>query len=86
MKLTPSERTLRARIAAHELHAKGRTNTKAATEASPARATYFERQVDPNGTLSPRERARRAEHLRQAHFTRLALLSAKARREQKCRS
>lgn len=40
----------------------------------------FEREVDPDGVLSPEERARRAEHLRKAHFQRLALKSARARR------
>ncbi|WP_245612650.1 hypothetical protein [Actinotalea ferrariae] len=41
----------------------------------------FERQVDPEGTLAPDERARRAEHARKAHFARLALKSARARRQ-----
>ncbi|WP_370332603.1 hypothetical protein [Mycolicibacterium hippocampi] len=40
----------------------------------------FERQVDPDGTLPSAERARRAEHARKAHFQRMALKSAQARR------
>jgi len=40
----------------------------------------FEHQVDPEGKLSPAERAQRAEHARKAHFKRLALKSARARR------
>jgi hypothetical protein len=40
----------------------------------------FEREVDPDGSLDPHERAVRAEHLRKAYFQRLALKSAKARR------
>jgi len=40
----------------------------------------FEREADPDGVLSPEERRRRAEHLRSAHFARLAYASAKARR------
>jgi len=40
----------------------------------------FEHQADPEGTLLPAERARRAEHLRKAHFQRLALKSAQSRR------
>jgi hypothetical protein len=40
----------------------------------------FEREVDPNNELSPAERAIRAEHLRKAHFKRLALKSARSRR------
>jgi hypothetical protein len=48
-----------------------------------ARAVFlarFERQVDPEGLLPSAERQRRAEQLRSAHFARLALASAKARR------
>ncbi len=41
----------------------------------------FERQVDPDGSLSPAERARRAGLARKAYFTRLALRSAQARRK-----
>ena len=40
----------------------------------------FETQVYPEGILPPAERARRAEHARKAHFQRLALKSARARR------
>lgn len=78
MALTPSERSLHARMAAHRQHAAGRTNT------APARAAFldrFEREVDPDLTLDPAERARRAEHARKAYFTGLALKSAKARRQ-----
>ncbi|MGP4114158.1 hypothetical protein ACTWP5_25015 [Streptomyces sp. 4N509B] len=48
----------------------------------PARTAFldkFEKQADPDGTLTPAERARRAEHLRKAHFQRLALASSRAR-------
>lgn len=78
--LTPEERSLRARVAAHAMHAKN--DAKATTAA--ARDTFlssFERQVDPDGVLAPEERARRAEHARKAHFASLALKSAKARRK-----
>jgi hypothetical protein len=40
----------------------------------------FERDVDPDGTLLPAERAKRAEYARKAYFQRLALKSAQARR------
>jgi hypothetical protein len=40
----------------------------------------FERQVDPDNTLLPAERAKRAENARKAYYQRLALKSAKARR------
>jgi hypothetical protein len=66
-------------MAAHLLHA-GIPDATAHT--APARAAFlgrFEREVDPDGTLDPGERARRAEHARKAYFLRLALASAHAR-------
>jgi len=77
--LTPSERVMRARLAAHTLHA---TITDPAAHTAPARKAFldrFELEVDPDGTLDPSERARRAAHARKAYFARLALKSAKAR-------
>ena len=77
--MTPTERTLRARLAAHSLHAA--VDSRAHTE--PARRAFMERfddEVDPNRLLSPLERQRRAEQARKAYFTRLALKSAQARR------
>jgi hypothetical protein len=71
---------MRARLAAHTQHAAGRTNVKPAREAFKAR---FEAQVDPDGILPPEERARRAQHAMQAHMTRLALASSKARARRK---
>jgi hypothetical protein len=50
---------------------------------APARRAFldrFEREADPDGTLDPAERARRASHLKRAYFGRLALKSAQARR------
>jgi hypothetical protein len=38
--------------------------------------------VDPDGTLPPAERARRAKAARSAHFTKLAYLSARKRASQ----
>jgi hypothetical protein len=77
--LSPAERSLRARLAAHTMHARhdARETTTAARAAFLAR---FEAEVDPDGLLSPEERRRRAEQARRAYFTRLALASAKARR------
>jgi hypothetical protein len=79
MPLSSSQRTMRARLAAHAMHAQGKTNT------GPARKAFmnrFEREVDPDDVLTPAERAKRAEHKRQEHMTRLAYASAKARRTQ----
>jgi hypothetical protein len=52
-----------------------------ARDASPGSDAYWERQVDPDGVLDPQERARRAGHAKKAHFARLALKSAQARRK-----
>lgn len=41
----------------------------------------FLREVDPDGTLPDAERRRRAECARRAYYQRLALASARARRE-----
>ncbi len=74
-----SLRALVGRIGAHSLHA--RHDPRQTTAA--ARAAFlsgFEREADPDGVLPPTERERRAQHLRKAHFARLALRSAKARR------
>lgn len=46
----------------------------------------FEREVDPDGTLPPVERGKRAESARRAHYLRLALRSARARRTSQSRS
>jgi len=77
--LSPTERVLRARAAAHAKHAKHDAQA-AMAKARAAFLESFERQADPDGVLPPLERRRRAEQLRSAHFARLALASAKARR------
>jgi hypothetical protein len=74
--LSPAERSLRARIAALSLHAQGRTSTTAGTAAFLAR---FERQVDPDGTLDPVERTRRAIYARKAYMATLALRRSRTR-------
>jgi hypothetical protein len=77
--LSPLERSLRARLAAHTMHSQhdARDTTAAARAKFLAR---FEAEVDPEGALTPEERRRRAEHARSAYFTRLAFERAKARR------
>ena len=74
---------MRARIAAHTLHAKvedPRAHTQPARDKFDAR---FEREVDPEGILPTEERLRRADHARKAYFIALALKSAQARRAKK---
>lgn len=51
-----------------------------------ARAKFlsnFEKAADPDGSLPPDERDRRARQLRQAHFARLAYRSAVARQKRR---
>jgi hypothetical protein len=77
--LSPAERRLRARLAAHTMHAQH--DARAVT--AKARAAFlirFERQADPDGLLPPAERQRRAQQLRSAYFAQLALAAARARR------
>jgi hypothetical protein len=76
---TPAQR---GRIGAHVSWA--RTADRAA-RTEPGRKGFlarFEREVDPDGVLPERERARRAEHALKAYMQRLALASAEQRRRQ----
>jgi hypothetical protein len=76
----PSDRVLIAKIAAAERWS--REENRAASMAAARRGFLdrFDRQVDPDGVLSPQERAIRAEHALKAHMARMALKSAQARR------
>jgi hypothetical protein len=70
---------MRARIAVHTSWASC-PDRRART--APGRRAFldrFEREVDPDGVLPPEERARRAEHARKAHMTKLALRYTQAR-------
>lgn len=78
--LSPSERRLRARLAAQTLHSKYDSRELTAN-ARRAFLAKFEDEVDPNRELPEPERLRRAESARRAYFTRLALKSAQARRK-----
>ena len=79
-RLTPQQRSLRAQIGAHSSWAKTDDRPARTAKARKAALDRFEREVDPNGELTPQERAKRAEHARKAYFARLALKSAQARR------
>jgi hypothetical protein len=79
---SPAMRALRARLAAFQMHA--RYDARQTT--AKARAVFlarFEQEADPDGVLTPQERARRAAHFRSAYFARLALASARARRSKR---
>jgi hypothetical protein len=78
--LSDSLVSLRGRLGAYEKWSRCADPSAATAPAREAFLTRFERAVDPDGTLDPRERARRAEYQKRAYFTRLALKSAEARR------
>ena len=78
--MTPAERSMRARTAAHTSWARTADRTERTKPARDAFMERFEREVDPDGVLDPVERARRAEHARKAYFAALALKSAATRR------
>jgi hypothetical protein len=77
--VSPAERSLRGRLAAHALHAQ-RDAHQTTAAARAAFLSRFEREVDPDGRLDPSERRRRAEQARRAYFIRLSLAARKARR------
>ena len=74
------DRTIIAKVAAHTRWANTVDRTAATAKARQAFTDRFERDVDPDGVLDPLERAKRAANARRAHFQRLALKSAQARR------
>lgn len=72
--------SLRAQKAAHARWSKHDRREGTA----PARAAFyrkFEKQVDPDGTLPPDERARRAESARKAYMAGIALKGLKTRQQ-----
>lgn len=82
MKLTPAQRSLRGKIGANTRWSREDPALTAARGQAGLQAR-FEREVDPDGTLSLAERTRRAEAAYKAHMQRLALASAKARSARK---
>ena len=79
--MSPEDRTMRARLAAHMSHA---NDLDPAARTAPARAAQMSRFEEQARELHPdateEQIARVAEHLRKAHFTRMAMASAKSRR------
>lgn len=76
-------RALYGSIGAHESWARTQDRSARTAAARQAFRDRFEREVDPEGVLSPAERSRRAEHARRAYYRRLAAASAKARAARK---
>lgn len=77
--LTPAQRSLRGRIAAHHRWANTPDRTAATSLGRKAFLDRFERQVDPEGKLSCELRSRLAENARKEYFSRLAQKSAQSR-------
>ena len=80
MSLTPTQRMLRAQAAAYERWAR---TPEAERQASGKRGQAgllgrFEREIDPDGTLPPAERARQVDRLYRAHMARVRLARSKA--------
>jgi hypothetical protein len=72
-----------ASLAANSRWAKEEDRSAATQAARDGLQRRFEDQVDPDRTLPADERAKRADSARRAHFQRLALKSAQARRTRK---
>lgn len=84
-KTTHSQRVLHGRLGAYTL----RSRYGSAQLVRPAREAFwskFEREVGPDGLLTPAERTRRAGMARKAYFTRLAIRSARVRAQRATQS
>lgn len=84
--MTPEQRSLRAKIATYTSWANTADRAARTAAARKAANDRFANQLDPDGVLPPDERARRAESASRAHFSRIAMLSAKARRRDAAKS
>ncbi|MFD2414998.1 hypothetical protein [Amycolatopsis pigmentata] len=78
--LTPKQRRLRARLAAHASWAKTPDRVARTSRGTQAFLERFERQVDPERKLPPEVRREMAIHARTAYMLQLAQRSAAARR------
>lgn len=76
---TPGQRSLNASIAAHTRWSRVADRTAATEPGRRGLEARFEREVDPDGVLSPEERAKRARNAKAAHFRRMNRASAAAR-------
>jgi hypothetical protein len=82
-KVPASERRLQAAIASHLRWAREASQEARRAATQPMRdglRSKWERMADPDGRLTPEELATAVDHLRKAHYRRMALASARARR------
>lgn len=82
MPLTPEQRSIRARLAAHSrwANASPEDARRQGEAAQRGLLERFAKDIDPEGSLDPEDRYRRAKHARNAHMARLALKSSQARK------
>jgi hypothetical protein len=80
MEMTPAQRTLRARVAAHTSWANTSDRAARTARARQAATDRFEKLVDPEGVLSVEERQQCAASAKKAHYLKMAAASAAARR------
>jgi hypothetical protein len=83
MSETPAERALHSRAASHVRWSRETDRTAATEPARKGLQARFEQQVDPNNTLDPVERAKRADSARKAYYADLTRRSIAARRRKK---
>lgn len=86
-KLSPEQRSLRAKVAVNTRWANSSAADRKANSqrAIAGQLEAFARQVDPNNELPEAERQRRAEHARKAHMARLSLKASRARSANRAR-
>lgn len=82
-RLTPKQRSLRARLAAHASWAKTPDRVARTSHGTQAFLERFERKVDPERELPPEVRREMAMHARTAYMLQLAQRSAAARRRKR---
>jgi hypothetical protein len=86
LSLSPEQRSLRASIAAHEMHAKHDPHAITAKARAGFEARFLREVDEETPGLPDEERRRRAEHRMRAHMKRLALASSRARGSRKASS
>ncbi len=78
--LTPAERSIRARIAAHNRWAKEPDRLVATAPGRQAALEKLLNEVDPHRVLTEAERAKRVKNAQQAQMARVRLAASKKRR------
>lgn len=82
---TPKQRSMRARAAAYTSWSRTEDRSTRTAKGRKASMDRFDRQVDPHGTLTPQDRAKRADAARRAYYTELARKSSIERARRKAR-